>query len=663
KKTKLSLCETGLTSSSNSHPLARMLQGAPASSSSTSAGQHASGGASPDAVLHQQQRAKEGAPPGQQANNQLNHTTVNIPAPAFNRKAFEDKIHSAKRGALLVAGLQLLSRFAGFFALTWATVVLLGGFASVLRLLDFYLITILLLLEGIRLFIVQLFSKPLIHDSGQPSQAMALDVPHIAALVFLLATTSLVLTIVRLILSRSHHLSEKIPSTVQSNLPTSLYVFYSLVVINATLAMASALRRPLNRELCDRNQISWGQLLQIHRSSAQELAMDHINQNSLKCYHDEVYMTAMEVGLREANQLNFLDFAFKKLGWDYKRSIRPETVMELNRDMISYLYHNKQGIAMAFEHLKSGDVWQQQVAASLPGFWAKEGSWVQSQMALLWALRERIYGGGKDADAALNSIECLGEKLTAKMTREDRSGEIPPQHPFLMNDPTAGTNVVDTLVQLLLETMRPNLLFQVRAFEACCRHPHVLCHLFSADVQQLQEAGEDHAEATICGALQDVIVGTNSGAGAGSLVGLGSKLQMLCCKLHSVVAPRPAQAARRGAVPTVQWPAPTTKIYAASSLMTLLCYGREDFMRQQTRDFVAAVVKEGIDPAGWIGPYGRRRNLIRMKDLMVMENLRWRLGLDAYRGWSEVRLLLPNGRELCGEQVLIDHLVMQARQM
>ncbi|MCO5591120.1 hypothetical protein L7F22_045098 [Adiantum nelumboides] len=75
------------------------------------------------------------------------------PSPSQIKEAFE--VLGAKNGTLLVAVLHLLSRFFGFYALTWAIVVLLGGFASTLCTLDFFLV----LVKSARLFIVQVFSK------------------------------------------------------------------------------------------------------------------------------------------------------------------------------------------------------------------------------------------------------------------------------------------------------------------------------------------------------------------------------------------------------------------------------------------------------------------------------------------------------------------------
>ncbi|MCO5610045.1 hypothetical protein L7F22_064280 [Adiantum nelumboides] len=278
-------------------------------------------------------------------------------AASMSHGHFEEQVRSSKKHALLVAGLQLASRFLGFCALTWATVVLLGGFAAALRLLGFYVISILLLLEGARLFIVHIFSKllsrALFRELHRPEDFQFIDRQAIEAvrldlmgqgLSLLLAAASLTSAIVRLSLTaHGHPLSENTvpasPGRSRSNLPASLRIFYAMVICNSTSAFASSSLRPLLRPCYPGNACVSLAACLFRRSRPCS------QQDSLMCFHDEVYKTAIEMGLPEAERLEILEFGFTKLASDYKRNIRPPLIRELNKDLIQYMYNSQYGMA------------------------------------------------------------------------------------------------------------------------------------------------------------------------------------------------------------------------------------------------------------------------------------------------------------------------------
>lgn len=533
------------------------------------------------------------------------------PSPSELRDDFEMKVRRAKIGAILVSVLHQLSRFFGLCALTWATVVLLGGFAASLRTLDFFMVSSLLLLEGARLVIVHAFSnilsRTLFRESDSPEEFKFKDMQSFIANLLnitgqvmssLLASTTLVSGIARFIFTRSHGLSGN-SSDKGSNLVYALYIFYVLVMGNSFLAILSGLLRPWLRCRCDGEP----------------------SQNCLMAFHDEVYKKAINVGFQEADQIDILEFAYTKLSSDYRRNIRPPLIKAQNKDLIRYLYHNQQGIAMACEYLSSTDVWKQVVAANLPGFWVEESK-IELQVALFWALRRKMYGAGKDAESALNSIEALGKKWAA-MSK--------PPHPFLINAPDSvtnnivhmdsATNIVDTLVQLLLKPIRPTLLFQLRAFEACCRNSQVVQHLYGG--HSPEEAQE------MCQELQNMIVSRQQEKSE-------APLQELCRKLFKDV--------KENGIRT------TTKIYAGNALLSLLRYGTGK-VGEEAMKSLREPVEKFLDPAKEQGN-GRKRPYFWLEEMILVEEIREQLQLGMYQRWEGVRIRSPDGTKLPLERAL-----------
>ncbi|KAI5067642.1 hypothetical protein GOP47_0018170 [Adiantum capillus-veneris] len=562
-----------------------------------------------------------------QANNRGHEVQQQQQQQQNEAPSFDDRASRAKMNALLVAGLQLLSRFMGYCALTWATVVLLGGFAPALRLLDFYLISSLLLAEGMRLFIVQTFSKLLSRaffrerplpedfefDDRQASHTLRLDLLG-QSLSFILAAASLVSTCVRLVLASQYGypLSETTPDPTQGpslNLPPALLIFYIIVLCNSIFAVLSSVLRPILR-LCYDGSTGLSTLATL--SAACFSQRRDLQEDSLISFQDEVYRIAVDMGLPEADRVDILDFAFTKLAGDYKRNIRPPLIKKLNKDMIRHLYKGKHGIAMACDYLKgAGDMWKQIAAANLPGLWVEE-SRIESQVALFWALRERMFGAGKDAESALNSVEALGRAWAGLPF-------LNKQYPFLLKDPATNSTVVDTLVELLLEPIRPTLLFQVRAFEACCRHPHVRHHLYGA--------------ATRCAALQRLILPRLMTGTVRLEIGEGlSRLEKLCCKLQAIVA--------GGAGDTWQ----ATNIYAGNALVALLCDGGKEELGLDIKFNFATTVNSRIRPAEAANRGGRSPPYFWAADVEVVERLRFRLGLDPYGDqWAQTRIIDTDG--------------------
>eukprot|EP00249_Psilotum_nudum_P025643 c30383_g1_i1 orf=84-296(+) len=68
----------------------------------------------------------------------------------FSVKEYEKKLEHVKKMAFVIVVLHNLTQFVGTCALTWATVVLLGGFASSLKKTHFYTVSVLLIIEAAR---------------------------------------------------------------------------------------------------------------------------------------------------------------------------------------------------------------------------------------------------------------------------------------------------------------------------------------------------------------------------------------------------------------------------------------------------------------------------------------------------------------------------------
>lgn len=526
-----------------------------------------------------------------------------LPSPYSITEAYEARLRTMKNGALFVAGLQKISRFFGICALTWATVVLLGGFASALKPLDFYLVSILLLLEALRLSTTQVFSKllskTLFREHHRPEQFKFKDLQYFWARRLdllgqcsscLVAIVGLVLAAVRFHITGHHGFTEtdksdQSPDQSQSNLSPALYTFYMLVILNSATAIASAFCRLFFRQF-----------------------LGPSSDDSLMCYHDEVYRTAMNVGMPEADDIDIFEFAFKKLASDHMRSIRPLTIKARNRDLIKYIYNSPNGVGVTCEHLTSSDVWKQVAAANLPGFWEGE-SRIERQVALFWALRGKLYGAGKVAEAAANSIQCLSKAWA----RQETIGE---RHPFLISDPSKSNrvNVVDTLIDLLLHPIRSSLLFQLRALEGCCRSRPVLKHIYDQSRREHHVLWQD---------LQNLIAPNNDGEHHAPL----SMPEELCLKLQKIVGDPP-----RNSVPRQ-----TTKMYAANTLHALLRFGGE--LAGNVKESLQGMVQEHIDPAKFMG----NGEYVWQDEKDMLNTLRLSLGLARYEHWDRVRIVGPHG--------------------
>lgn len=177
---------------------------------------------------------------------------------------------------------------------------------------------------------------------------------------------------------------------------------------------------------------------------------------SLKKYHDEVMSRALNVGLVEADEFDTWELFLKWLAEDLAiRNIGPLEVKKQNSEFISYCYNHPKGVEMVIEGLASADPMRQQVAASIVGFWARRHD-VEKNTPLLRKLAEKLGLPGKTAEAAVNSFSALAV--------EWRNRE---ESPLLKIRPVAGADggVVEKVVDLVLRTRLPSLQVYVRLLD------------------------------------------------------------------------------------------------------------------------------------------------------------------------------------------------------
>ncbi|KAH7277965.1 hypothetical protein KP509_38G017400 [Ceratopteris richardii] len=518
-------------------------------------------------------------------------------------------------------------------ALTWATVVLLGGLIDDLSTWDFYLMSALLVVESLRLFVVQIFTQLvsgiLYREKTDPAEFEFTDKqPKLVSILSYLgqalnggiAIGCLFLTFYRIGIRGSPPFSS---DEGANHMVASLWIFYMIVILNFIIAILSAALHLLFRLLQGEIDTSSGdehanslatllhllfRLLQgkIDTSSGDEHA------NSLTTFYDKIYSTAIEDGMSKGREVDLLDFAFGKIASDLKRKIRPLIVKTLNKEMITYMYENN-GVAMACQYLKGEDLWKRIAAANLAGFWCKENR-MDTKQELFWCLRERVFCAGDEADASLNSIESLARHWS--LEENDRP------HPFLVDIPGGG-NVLDTIVNLVLMETRSSILFRVRAFEACCRDRRVVEHLY----RQVDPHSEQPMyKQEIGGLLVQLIekeVRPSSGQERGSVTVNGeclakfsnSNLAKLCIKLAVLLSPKGENLRS------------VARFYCARALMLLVKHCDDEIQERA----VADALKRWLETSIVFG----KHSYYAKADMEAAERVRAWAGLEALK-WESV---------------------------
>lgn len=280
------------------------------------------------------------------------------PRPKFKRKAvitkYETQLSKAKWAARAVALLSVFSRFLALCSLTWASAVLLGAFADELHIDDYSFIVSLLLLEASRLgssaFFTSLLTRTLAQLSQNPDKinhgkdhhyhrALLVRVVYIS-LQALLISPSFVLPILRL-RNIIHYCSQ--------NLQGSLLIFYILIIFNASIS-----------------------LFTLFCSSIAFICLSNPPEQSILRYYDEILQNALSQGVVRADDFEFFSFAYRMLAKKYASNVQPLAIVHYNKDLLTYLYAHRHGVDTVMVYLDAEDVYMQQAAANMVGFWADE---------------------------------------------------------------------------------------------------------------------------------------------------------------------------------------------------------------------------------------------------------------------------------------------------
>lgn len=435
---------------------------------------------------------------------------------------FEKKLRATFKVALVAALLHKSTAWLGAGALTWATVVLMGGFASAVAVSDFILVTLLVLAIACLLALARFFSKlvtkktlstgsldpvRLTYRDKQPGLVRKIGIVSCVVQFCLilpclcLATRSIQRPEFKTVYF--HYFRAQVAGT-----PLQACLQACLISTASTTVMASCARSCLGD---DQNNASGNLqvclftffLLVIFTCSFAALCLLYIlgakawwrlrsgsRSVSLRRYHDEVLSRALHLGLVEADEFDAKAFLLLALGEDLAlRNIGPLEVKKRNADFVKYLYHHPKGVEMVHQGLESEDTLMQQTAANMVGFWAKEPG-VEKQAALLSRLADKLGQPGKAAEGAANSFSSLAAawaeykqlepcpllNIYCESTITTRSQAASPRPPSPTTT-TATANVVDTVINLVLERWAPTLQVYLRALDSFFMSSSVLGNL------------------------------------------------------------------------------------------------------------------------------------------------------------------------------------------
>lgn len=326
---------------------------------------------------------------------------------------FERHLSLVSKLAIVAAALYQLTRFLGFCALTWSTVVLLGGFVSAIRKRDFYLVSSLLLLEAWRVVAWVFFSnlvtrrlvtikanafKVLIWLHGQKISPKFIYVRITAPIIqILIISPSIAFPLLAV---RSVRYPQG--SSPFDSVEASLYIFYYLVLINAIVSIISILYSLV---------VGLALIWYFKDEDSDDKGSDD---ESLQRYYDEIVWRAVDSGLLQAKDIDLFSFAFKVQAQEYSNGAHKEDVQRHYSRLIKHLLHSLDGFHAACIFLDSRDIYEQLAAANMVGFWAesKEHEYPRRrlflQTQLLSKLADKI-GCGTTGWAATITFGCIAD--------------------------------------------------------------------------------------------------------------------------------------------------------------------------------------------------------------------------------------------------------------
>lgn len=360
--------------------------------------------ANPQAERIASEEGPTGAMPG------INGAPADVEAPRDSPRRsdlidlYEAKLAKAEWGAWGVGALQNVCRFLAYCNLTWATVVLLGGSVSSLGSADFRVVTALLLLEagrlGFAIFFSRLVRKALVKLSQNPPLLKREDIrPTLATALRALSqvgqticiSPSFALPIIRL---------RVLQHSSVHNLLFSLRIFYTLALMNASVGLAA---------------VACSIVFLI-------LLFEKTEQSIQGCY-DEILQRTLESGIVQVQDFDFFDFAFKLLGKEFARNAQPLTVKKNYELLLNYMHAHRHGVDFLQAYLdRSDEVFVQQAAANMVGFWADQNQSVKwLPKSLLTKLADKL-GPGQVGWAAANSFNAVA-KIDARLVLQTESSD------------------------------------------------------------------------------------------------------------------------------------------------------------------------------------------------------------------------------------------------
>ncbi|MCO5591991.1 hypothetical protein L7F22_045984 [Adiantum nelumboides] len=422
-----------------------------------------------------------------------------VAAENFEKQQLGKVASQAMAGALL----HKITACVGAATLTWATVVVMGGFASAVPIPDFIQVTFLVIFIccslGLALLSSKLVTRKSLYRGSLDPVSLCYDdkrlkivifyqfISIVVQLAFILPSASIAISslkrpefedikIVTLLQSALQHApvanGGDESSSVVSDLQACLHKCASSSASNNTISsIASCVRLcyPKPSATIDNLQVALyiffllvvgtcGSALSCVLYITTECARlwPKKQELSLKKYHDEVMSRALHVSFVEADEFDVKDFFLRGLGEDLAiRNIAPLEVMWQNSELINYLYNHPKGVEMVNEWLVSDNSMRQQTAANLVGFWARRHN-LEKNTSMLCKLAEKLGLPGKTAEAAANGLGALAAKqwrgrensplLNIKVTCDD--GNL--------------RNVVEKVLYLILEKRLSTLQVYVR---------------------------------------------------------------------------------------------------------------------------------------------------------------------------------------------------------
>eukprot|EP00250_Pteridium_aquilinum_P002635 c12859_g1_i1 orf=237-2177(+) len=243
----------------------------------------------------------------------------------------------------------------GFCALMWASAVLLGAYVNSLAQWDFFDVSLLLFLEGLRFSgaaVLRVFGIYRCWQLGRWALRLAeffipLGMGGFALLSIWSSKIGLTICAGKLVLHLApDHPPAPAPVTSggeEVHLPASLTVFYCIILADAIIL-----------------------LLGSSVAGIMRLSYFISNAKSLTSYHDKMLaddISWMQPGVD-------LQFAFEIQSMKYRKGKTALQVGKEFADLISYVFMDEKGMEAAEAALKSEDGYVREAAANMVGFWA-----------------------------------------------------------------------------------------------------------------------------------------------------------------------------------------------------------------------------------------------------------------------------------------------------